>query len=146
MGFQFSSAYWVIQHAFLSSAVFFFQNQLFRKILSGIPSECQAVLNQIKPDVLSGLIWVQTVFKGYQQMTPVVRVISSNLPWLITQVVKEITPSTYLHCFCLASTSWPGWGATKLQMQGTSQCQVTSEKQQSPYYIKYISIIIWCHL
>ena len=45
------------------------QIQLFRKTLSGIPSECQIVLIQIRPDVLSGLIWVQTVCKGYQQMT-----------------------------------------------------------------------------
>ena len=52
--------------SFLSSADFF-QNQLFRKILSGIPSECQAVWIQIRPDILSGLIWVQTVCKSYQQ-------------------------------------------------------------------------------
>ena len=26
---------------------------------------------QIKPDILSGLIWVQTICKGYQQMTKV---------------------------------------------------------------------------
>ena len=43
--------------------------QLFRKILSGIPSQCQTVSIQIKTDVLSVLIWVQTVCKGYQQMT-----------------------------------------------------------------------------
>ena len=53
---------------FLSSADFF-ENQLFRNILSGIPSECQTVWIQIRPDILSGLIWVQTVCKGYQQMT-----------------------------------------------------------------------------
>ena len=47
-------AYWVILHAFLSSA-FFFSNHLFRKILSGIPSECQTVGIQIRPDVLSGM-------------------------------------------------------------------------------------------
>ena len=35
-------AYWVIFHAFLSSADFF-QNQLFRKILAGIQSENQTV-------------------------------------------------------------------------------------------------------
>ena len=52
----------------LSSADFF-QNQLFSKILSEIPSECQTVGIQTKPDILSGLIWVQTVCKGYQQMT-----------------------------------------------------------------------------
>ena len=52
---------------FLSSAVFFFQNQLFRKILSGISSDCQSVWIQIRSEVLSGLIWVQTVCKGYQK-------------------------------------------------------------------------------
>ena len=36
-------AYWIILHAFLSS-VEFLQNQLFRKIISGIPSECQTIL------------------------------------------------------------------------------------------------------
>ena len=33
-------AFWVILHAFLSSADFF-QNQHFQKMLSGISSECQ---------------------------------------------------------------------------------------------------------
>ena len=46
-----------------------FQDQLFRKILSGTPSECQTVWTQIRPDKMSGLIWVQTVCKSYQQMT-----------------------------------------------------------------------------
>ena len=48
---------WEICHAFLLSADFF-QNQLFRKILSGIPSGWQTVL--------LGLIWV---CKSYQQTT-----------------------------------------------------------------------------
>ena len=43
-----------------------FQNQLFSKILSGIPSVKQF---GSRPDILSGLIWVQTVCKGYQQTT-----------------------------------------------------------------------------
>ena len=42
-----------------------------KKNLLGILSECQTVLIQIRPDVLSGLIWVQTVCKDYQQMTKV---------------------------------------------------------------------------
>ena len=46
-----------------------FQNQLFRRFLSGVPSECQTVWNQIRRDVFSGLIWVQTVCKGYRQTT-----------------------------------------------------------------------------
>ena len=54
---------------FFLSPADFFQNQLFRKILSGIPSECQTDWIQIGPDILSGLIWVQTVRKGYQQTT-----------------------------------------------------------------------------
>ena len=54
---------------FLLSADFFFQNQIFRKILSGIPFECQTDWIQIRPDILSGLIWVQSVCKGYQQTT-----------------------------------------------------------------------------
>ena len=45
------------------------QNQLFQKILLGIPSVCQTVWNQISPDKMSGLIWVQTVCKVYQQTT-----------------------------------------------------------------------------
>ena len=45
----------------------FFQNLLI--ILSRIPSECQTVWIQIRPNILSGLIGVQTVCKCYQQMT-----------------------------------------------------------------------------
>ena len=48
------------------SADFF--SKLFRKILSEIPSECQSVWNQIRFNILSGLIWVQTVCKSYQEM------------------------------------------------------------------------------
>ena len=61
-------AYWVIVHTFLWSADFF-QNQLFRKILLGITLDCQTVWTQTRPDVLSALILVQTICKGYQQTT-----------------------------------------------------------------------------
>ena len=57
-----------IFHAFLSVAEFF-QNHFFQKILSGIPSEYETDLIRIRPDILSGLIWVQPVCKGYQQTT-----------------------------------------------------------------------------
>ena len=60
--------YQEILNAFLSSADIF-QNQLFRKTLSGLPSECQTVWIQIRLNILSGLIWVQTVCKCYQQTT-----------------------------------------------------------------------------
>ena len=57
-----------IFHAFLSSADFC-QDQCFRKILSGIHSDCQTVGSRSDPSFLSSLIWIQTVCKGYQQMT-----------------------------------------------------------------------------
>ena len=53
---------------FLLSADFF-QNQPFRKILSGIGSEFQTVWIQIRPDIVPGLIWFQIVCKCYQQTT-----------------------------------------------------------------------------
>ena len=61
--------------------VFFFQNHLFRKNLSGIPSECQTVWIQIRPDILSGLIRVQSVWKGYQHTRLHVVCKVLNQPW-----------------------------------------------------------------
>ena len=55
-------------HTFLLSADFF-QNELFQKILSGIPYQCHTDWILIRPDVLSGLIRVQSVCKGYDQTT-----------------------------------------------------------------------------
>ena len=53
---------------FLSSADCF-KNQPFRKVILEILSKIQAVWIQIRPDILSGLTWVHTVCKGYQQTT-----------------------------------------------------------------------------
>ena len=47
----------------------FFLIKFKKKNLSGISSEHQTVWIQIRPDVLLGLIWIQTVCKSYQQMT-----------------------------------------------------------------------------
>ena len=49
---------------FLSSADFF-----SKSTFSGIAPECQTDWVQIRPDILSCLIWVQTVCKSYQQTT-----------------------------------------------------------------------------
>ena len=38
-----------------------------KKILSGIESECQTGWIEMRPSILLGLIWVQTVAKDYQQ-------------------------------------------------------------------------------
>ena len=59
---------------FVVCGFFSFKNNILKKKkknVSGITSECLTVWLQIKPDILLGLIWVQTVCKGYQQMTKV---------------------------------------------------------------------------
>ena len=55
----------------LSSAAFY-QKLLFKRILLGTLSECQMVWILIRNDILSVLIWVQTVCNlGYKQTTKV---------------------------------------------------------------------------
>ena len=47
-------------HAFLSSADYF-QNQLFRKMISGIRPECKSVLISLDQDQTRHLIWPDLV-------------------------------------------------------------------------------------
>ena len=58
-----------------------------------LPSGCQTVWIQIRPDILSGLIWVQTVCKGYQQMSKVAaseqRVQYRATCWCVGYTVKN---------------------------------------------------------
>ena len=54
-----------IFHAVLLSADFFKIN-FFEKFFQELRLECQTDWIQIRPDVLLGLIWVQTVCKGYK--------------------------------------------------------------------------------
>ena len=61
----------VIFHAFDVICWYFFSSKLLFKNLSGTLSERQTVWIQIRTNILSVLIWVQTVCKGYQQMTKV---------------------------------------------------------------------------
>ena len=56
---------------FCCSMLTFFQIKLFQKILSGTLSQCQTIWIQISTDILSVLIWVQTVCKDYQPTTNV---------------------------------------------------------------------------
>ena len=51
--------------------IFLLSANIFQNILPGITSECQTAWIQIRPNILSDLIWVQTVCKEYQQMTKV---------------------------------------------------------------------------
>ena len=98
-------------HAFLSSADFE-KNQLFWKDLSGIPSECQTDWIQIRPNVLSGLIWVQTVCKSYQHFTKIVLYDARRLLYFVFIVGPDFSSFTRkeIHRIlptlrCL--TSWP---------------------------------------
>ena len=72
-----SSAYWVIFYAFLSS-VEFFQIQLFMKLLQEY-LQCQTVWIPIRPDIMSGLIWVQSDCKCYEQTTLVGNELNGHL-------------------------------------------------------------------
>ena len=65
----FTLCYYLVIFACFICGLLIFHNQLFKKNLSGIPLECQIDWIQIRPDILSGMVWVQTVCKSYQQMT-----------------------------------------------------------------------------
>ena len=47
-----------------------FKINVLAEIISGTPSECHTVWIQIRPDSLSGLIWVQTVCKRFSGDNP----------------------------------------------------------------------------
>ena len=51
-----------------SVVVFFFKINFFEKFFQEY-NKCQTVWIQIRPGILLGLIWVQTVCKSYQQTT-----------------------------------------------------------------------------
>ena len=55
----------------LFAVCWFKKNQLYfnNNKKSRIPSECQTIWIQIRPNFLLGLIWVQTVLRGYEQTT-----------------------------------------------------------------------------
>ena len=74
----------------------FFSKSTFLKNSCKIPSECQTVWVQIRPDVLSGLIWVQIVFKWYQQMALVDKKLIST----------HHSVSVGLDTFCFSNSYW----------------------------------------
>ena len=68
---------------FLSSADFF-QNKLFRKLLSGLLSECKPFWIQV-----ISLIWVQTVCKVYQQTTlEELKLVCHGFPIFLSKCVR----------------------------------------------------------
>ena len=55
----------------------FFQNLLFQKIISGIPSACQTVWIQIRTNILLVLTWIKTVCRQ-QKLSPAGKSLSVN--------------------------------------------------------------------
>ena len=96
-------ACWVILHAFLLSADVF-QNNLFQKILSGISAECQTVWIQIRPDESSGLIWVWTVCKGYQQTALAGKELQDFEQIVATATHNDHNPNTLM--YLQSNRSW----------------------------------------
>ena len=47
---------------------FFLKIDFFLKKNPEITSECYTVWNQIRPNIMLGLIWIQIICKGYRQM------------------------------------------------------------------------------
>ena len=73
--------------------IFFSKSTFSKNSLSGIPSECQTDLIQIRSEILSGLIWVQYVCKSYQQTTLWGNV---NEYWSQKQINRKLPITLYL--------------------------------------------------
>ena len=83
-----------------------FNMTFFQNIISGMPSECQLVLMQIRPDILLGLIWVQTVCKDHQETTKMllgVKELTTNLGCLLLYFWRVWTWSSliWIHTVCM---------------------------------------------
>ena len=93
---------------------FFHNQQLIQKSLSGTLSVCQTVWIQIRPNILSVLIWVQTVCKDYQQTTNFTRAGRDNCHLLTTfensldtdQAPCFVGPDLYPICLTHRWYSW----------------------------------------
>ena len=55
----------------------YFKINFFEKFFQDY-HQCQTVWIQIRPDIMSGLIWIQTICKGYHQMTQTGNELSHN--------------------------------------------------------------------
>ena len=80
--------------------IFFEFSFNFQNILSGITSRCQRDWIQIRPDILSGLIWVQSVCKSYEQTTLVGNELNTFITFTenILFIIITLEPSIILKC------------------------------------------------
>ena len=92
---------------FLSSADYF-QNQLFVKLFQEY-HQCRTIRFQIRSKVLFDLIWIQSVYKGYQQLILVDKEI--NIHVRVSIGAKGLTLDLSIHpCSFLVFASDKGSG------------------------------------
>ena len=85
---------------FLTLSVDFFQSELFQTFLSGTLSESQTICIQRRPNVLSVLIWVQTLCKSRhkQDKSKGSRMISREKHQLTELAARNSVTQNQLHC------------------------------------------------
>ena len=93
---------------FLSSADFF---KIFQIIFSGTLSVYQTVWIQVRTDILSVLIWAQTVCKGYQQKTnsPLARKELKTTPYNLRHQKRYWLLIRIQSLPCLKSVAYLDW-------------------------------------
>ena len=102
----------------------------FKKKLSGMPSMYQTVWILIRPDNLSGLIWVQTACKSYLQTT-------KELNMAINEILSEY-PATILFELLPASNPFavsPVKTAKPLATQSANKVKVKSYIGSEIFYL-----------
>ena len=89
---------------FLVVCWFFFKISFFQSIISGIPSECDTIWIEIRPDVLWVLNCEQTVCKGYhRQQVAGTELIFHKYTGLVKQKIREPSGSVV---DCLTPDRW----------------------------------------
>ena len=107
-----------------------FKIDFLKKSISGVPSKSQTGTIQIRTDILSVLIWVQIVCKGYQQTTKIAASKDRQTCSSIRRAVRifglahvPITLSGQRTANVLIILCWyAGWPAPLLFTNGTKCC------------------------
>ena len=80
--------------------------------------ECHTVWFQIRTDVLSVLIWLQTVCKGYQQMTSTERVKRLSIYYRLFHLSNYLYYSSF-HCASEVDMALPSFLSHQIQLYVT---------------------------
>ena len=103
-------------HELLITSKFDLQNEFIKKNLENHYNDCcQTVWIKVKPDIMSGLIWVQIVCKGHQQMDTGIRI--PKIPRIFSKALKrpltliQVSPCHCSHLLlkCRVATNISHW-------------------------------------